>query len=241
MSNPLRLSGIAGLFFVVLSLAASGMNVASPPYDRDGAGLSAWFVANGPRYRIGHFAAGLAFLLFYFPFFAGLCERLREAEGTPALGSRVAWAGALLSPAAGTTAGAALMAAAFLGVRLSPDAAAFAMAANFYALTVSCALGGVTLLGAAWTIIRTLVFRRWLGWTGLGIGLASVAGIGAVIDGDPQGVFTVVRDVAWLGQFLWMAAIAVALLRSLDPISDYRLPNAPAFPSGQPGTPRPSS
>lgn len=217
MSNPWKLSGIAGLLFVLLSFAASGMNVLPPPFDQDGAAVSAWFTANGHRYRSGHFVAGLAFLLFYLPFYAGLCERLREAEGTPALGSRVAWAGALLSPAAGTVAGAFLIAPAYLGPRLSSDVAAFAMAANFYALTVSCALGGVTLLGASWAILRAGAFRRGLGWTGLGIGLASIAGIGAVIEGDPQGIFATVGNMAWLAQFLWMMAAAIAMLLPAKP------------------------
>lgn len=166
VSNPWKLSGIAGLLFVLLSFAASGMNVLPPPFDQDGVAVSAWFAAHGSRYRSGHFVAGLAFLLFYLPFFAGLCERLREAEGVPALGSRVAWAGALLSPAAGSVAGA---------------------------------------------------FRRGLGWTGLGIGLTSITGTGAVIDGDPQGLFATVGAMGWMAQFLWMMAVAIVMILPAKP------------------------
>ena len=80
----------------MLSLVASGMNVQPPSYDQAPAAFVAWFAESSQRFRIGHFIAGIAFLLFYFPFFAGFCERLREAEGTPAIWSRVAWAGAIV-------------------------------------------------------------------------------------------------------------------------------------------------
>jgi hypothetical protein len=83
-------------------------------YDQDKAAFVAWLAENGQSFRLWHFMAGLAFLLFYFPFFAGFCERLQEAEGTPATWSRVTWAGAIISPAAGTTSGASIMGVALL-------------------------------------------------------------------------------------------------------------------------------
>jgi hypothetical protein len=132
-----RVSGIAGLLFVVLSSIAAGMKVQPPSYDQDAAVIATWFAENGPWFRTGHFAAGLAFLLFYFPFFAGFCERLREAEGSPAIWSRVAWAGAIISPAAGTASGAFIMGVALLEDGVSPEVASFAMAANLYACVVS--------------------------------------------------------------------------------------------------------
>ena len=60
-----RISGIAGLLFVVLSLVASGMNVQPPSYDQAPAAFVAWFAESSQRFRIGHFIAGIAFLLFY--------------------------------------------------------------------------------------------------------------------------------------------------------------------------------
>jgi hypothetical protein len=103
-----RISGIAGILFVTLSFVASGINVLPLEYNQDKAVLVTWFAANSEQYRTGHVLAGIAFLLFYFPFFAGLCEKLREAEGTPAIWTRVVWAGAIMSPAAGTLAGGSL-------------------------------------------------------------------------------------------------------------------------------------
>jgi hypothetical protein len=211
--GPWRVSGIAGLLFVVLSLSASVTNVQPPPYNEDPAALAAWFAANGPRYRAGHFMAGIAFLVFYFPFYAGFCERLRQAEGRPAIWSRVAWAGAIMSPAAGTVSGSFIVGAALLGTAVSPEAAALGAAGGFYAYIVSGALSGIVMLAAAMVILRTGVFPRWSGWSGAFIGVIAIVGCAAVVEGDPAGFFAAVNGIAWLLYFLWMAALSLALMR----------------------------
>ena len=211
-----RLSGVAGIAFVALSLFASGLNELPPAYDQDGAALVAWLAQNGRSFRFWHFVAGLAFLLFYFPFFAGLCERLREAEGAPALWSRVAWAGAIISPAAGTISGAFIVGLALLGGRASPEVAIFGAAAQHYALAVSGAYGGVVMLGAAVVILRTGIFWRWLGWAAAAIGVAAIAGTAAIVEADPSGPFASISGFAWLAYFLWMGAVSVAMIRTRE-------------------------
>jgi hypothetical protein len=215
-AKPWRLSGIAGLLFVGLSFVASGMNVQLPVYDQEPEALVSWFAENGRQYRIGHFMAGLAFLLFYFPFFSGLCERLRHAEGAPAVWARVTWAGAIISPAVGTIAGTFIVGAALLGSRVSPDIARFAIASNFYAYVVSGALSGIVMLGAAVVILRTSIFSRWVGWAGAVIGVAAIAGSAAVAENDPVGLFAAINGFAWRAYFLWIAAVSIALIRRVD-------------------------
>ena len=215
-ASPWRISGISGLLFVVLSLVASGMNVQPPSYDQAPAAFVAWFAESSQRFRIGHFIAGIAFLLFYFPFFAGFCERLREAEGTPAIWSRVAWAGAIMSPAAGTTSGSFIVGTALLGGGVSSDAAAFGAAGSFYAYVVSGALSGIVMIGAAVVILRTGVFWRWLGWAGGSIGLAAIIGSAAIVENDPAGLFASINAVAWLAYFLWIVALSIALILARD-------------------------
>ena len=215
-ARPWRISGVAGLLFVVASFAASAINVEPPRYDEDSAAIAAWFAESSQTYRVGHFVAGLAFLLFYVPFFAGLCERLRAAEGTPAIWSRVTWAGAMLSPAAGTTSGAFIVGAALLAETVSPEVARFAIASNFYGFVVSGALSGIAMTGAALVIVRTGVFPRWLGWAGAVISAAAFLGSAAIVESDPAGVFATVNGVAWLAYFLWVAALAVLLVLARD-------------------------
>jgi hypothetical protein len=215
-ARPWRISGIAGLLFVITSFVASAINVSPPTYNQDSTTIAAWFAGNGQRYRIGHLVAGLAFLLFYVPFFAGLCERLRAAEGTPAIWSRVTWGGAILSPAAGTTSGAFIVGAALLGSAVSPDVARFAAASNFYAFVVSGALSGIAMTGATVVILRTGVFPRWLGWAGASIAVAAILGSAAIVENDPAGLFAAVSGFAWLAYFLWIAALAVSLVFAGD-------------------------
>jgi hypothetical protein len=197
-------------------LIASITNVQPPAYDQDQAAFAAWFSENGQRFRTGHFVAGLAFLLFYFPFFAGFCERLRQAEGSPAIWSRVTWAGAIMSPAAGTASGSFIVSAALLGGRVSPEAAAFGAAGSFYAYVVSGALSGVVMVAAAVVILRTRVFSRWLGWAAVLVGSTAILGSAALVENAATGLFATLNGFAWLAYFLWIAVLSIELIRVRD-------------------------
>jgi hypothetical protein len=156
------------------------------------------------------------FLLFYFPFFAGLCERLRQAEGTPAIWSRVAWAGAIISPAAGTTSGAFIVGVALLSRGESPEVAALGTAGSFYAYVVSGAMTGPVMIAAGVVILHAKIFQPWLGWAGALIGSTALVGTLALVEDDPQGVFATINAVAWLAYFLWIGALSIALIRDRD-------------------------
>ena len=90
-ARPWRISGIAGLLFVITSLVASATSIQPPQFNQDAAAIAAWYAENSRPYRVGHFVAGVAFLFFYVPFFAGLCERLREAPSSAPRCSRMPW------------------------------------------------------------------------------------------------------------------------------------------------------
>jgi hypothetical protein len=216
LQSPWKISGIAGILFVALSFIAAGMNKMPPMYNQEISTFVWWFSENGAWYRFGHFLAGLAFLLFYFPFFAGFCEILRKAEGEPSIWTRVTWAGAIMSPAAGTIAGAFIMGIALLNGNASPEVSQLGMAGNFYAYTVSGAYGGIAMIGSGIIILKTGIFKRWLGWTGLGIGSAAIISIGTLVENNPQGLFAVINGFAWLTYFLWIAVLSVELIRMPD-------------------------
>jgi hypothetical protein len=213
LQTPWKISGIAGILFVVLSFLASGINKMPPVYNQEISSFMTWFSENGQWYRFGHFLAGLAFLLFYFPFFAGFCEILKKAEGEPAIWTRVTWAGAIVSPAAGTIAGAFIMGIALLNGNASPEVSQFGMAGNFYAYTVSGAYGGIAMIGSSIIILKTGIFKRWLGWTGLVIGSAAIISIGTLIENNPKGLFATTNGFAWLAYFLWIAVLSIELIR----------------------------
>lgn len=211
---PWRFSGIAGLLFVAISLLASGINILPPSHVQEEAAFVSWHAEHARWFRFGHVLAGFAFVLFYFPFYAGFCEKLREVEGHPAVWTRVTWAGAIMSPAAGTVAGSFVMGMAVLGVQSAVDVWEFAMAANFYAFVVSGAFAGVALVGAAAVMLRAATFARWLGWAALVIGIAAIGSIGALVESDPEGLLAGVSGLAWLLYFLWIAAVSIDLIRT---------------------------
>jgi hypothetical protein len=213
LQTPWKISGIAGILFVAMSFIASGINKMPPLYDKDISTFVSWFSENGEWFRFGHFLAGLAFLLFYFPFYAGFCEVLKKAEGELTIWTRVTWAGAIMSPAAGTIAGAFVMGIALLGGNASPEVSQTGMAANFYAYTVSGAYGGIAMISSSIIILNTGVFKRWLGWAGLVIGPAAIISIGTLIENDPQGLFATINGFAWLAYFLWIAVLSIELIR----------------------------
>lgn len=220
LKAPWKSSGIAGILFVVLSFTASGINNLPPAYDQDNLIFVPWFSENGSWYRFGHFLAGLAFLLFYFPFFAGFCERLRKAEGVPSIWTRVVWAGAIMSPAIGTIAGTFITALALLEGNASPEVSKFGMSANFYAFLVAGAFGGITMTGAAVIILQTGIFSRWLGWAGLFTGAAAIASTWALVENNPKGLFATINGFAWIIYFLWIVAISIELIRISDKSSE---------------------
>lgn len=216
LQSPWKISGIAGILFVALSFLASGINKMPPMYNQEISAFARWFSENGEWYRFGHVLAGLAFLLFYFPFFAGFCEILRKAEGEPSVWTRVTWAGAIMSPAAGTIAGAFIMGTALLDGNASPDVSQFGIAGNFYAYTVSGAYGGIAMVGSSIIILRTGVFKRWLGWTGIAIGSAAIISVGTFIENNPRGFLATINGFAWLAYFLWIAVLSIELIRMPD-------------------------
>lgn len=212
-NTPWHISGIAGILFVSLSFIAVAINTTTPSYNDANATLQLWFPENGQGYRFGHFMAGIAFLLFYFPFYAGLCERLNVAEGKPAIWTRVTWAGAIMSPATGTIAGSFIMALAFIESNATVEIAKFGLAANFYAYVVSGAFGGIVMVGSSIIILRTDVFKRWLGWIGIIVGVAAIISTAALTGNEPQGLFVTLNSIAWLIYFLWIGAVSIELLK----------------------------
>jgi hypothetical protein len=184
-----------------------------PTYNQDISTFAIWFSKNGQLIRFGHCLAALAFLPFYFPFFAGFCEILKKAEGEPAIWTRVTWAGAIMSPAVGTIGGASIMGIALLNGNTSPEVSQFGLASYFYAITVSGVFAGIAMIGAAIIILKTGVFKRWLGWVGLIIGFAAFISIGTLIENDPQGLFATMNGFAWLTYFLWIAVLSIEMIR----------------------------
>lgn len=212
-SKPWKISGIAGILFVALSFMATAFINMPPTYDKDISTFAVWMSENGHGFRFAHCLNALAFLPFYFPFFAGFCEILKKAEGEPTIWTRVTWAGAIISPAIGSIGGASIMGIALLNGNASEEVSQFVLASYFYAITVSGVFAGIAMTGGAIIILRTGVFKRWIGWAGLIIGFAAFISIVTLIENDPQGFFATLNGFVWLTYFLWIAALSIEMIR----------------------------
>jgi hypothetical protein len=105
------------------------------------------------------------------------------------------------------------MGVALLDGNASPEVSQFGMAGYFYAYTVSGAYGGIAMIGSSIIILKTGIFKRWLGWAGLVIGSAAIISIGTFIENNPQGIFATINGLAWLAYFLWISVLSIELIR----------------------------
>jgi hypothetical protein len=214
--NPWRIAGIAGLLFIVLFIVGVAIQGDVPTYDEGGEEIATWFADNSDAYLVGDFLTGMAFILFYFPFLTGLYARLRNAEGDPAVFSRVFLVGGVLFPVAGLAGGISLAGLALLDGDVSPDVAALASATATHGFVASSALIAVLLIGAAVVILRTRAFWTWLGWLAALIALAGIVGSASSIEKDPAGVLTTFGFISGIGFAVFIIATSVGMLRSTE-------------------------
>ena len=152
--------------------------------------------------------------LFLIAFAALLWARLRRAEGEPGWISLASFASALLMVAAGLgdkAAYYAIVSRADTGLDPNVGAALYDTATGFFALFQ--VLAGFFLLVTGLAVLRTDALRRWFGWTGVAIGLASIASAAAPESGAGQLAFPLV--------VLWIVAVSIALIRAQAPAGTF--------------------
>ena len=143
-------------------------------------------------------------------FAAFLWARLRRAEGEPGWISLASFAAALLMVAAGLgdkAAYYAIVSRADTGLDADVGTALYDTVTGFFVLFQ--ALAGFFLFVTGLAVLRTDALRRWLGWSGAAIGLASIASAAAPESGAGQFAFPLV--------VLWIVAVSIALLRARTP------------------------
>lgn len=152
--------------------------------------------------------------LFLITFAAILWARLRRAEGEPGWISLASVAAALLMVAAGLgdkAAYYAIVSRADTGLDPNVGAALYDTATGFFALFQ--VLAGFFLFVTGLAVLRTDALRRWLGWTGVAIGLASIASAAAPEGDAGQLAFPLV--------VLWIVAVSIALIRARTPAGTF--------------------
>lgn len=156
--------------------------------------------------------------LFLIAFAAFLWTRLRRAEGESGWISIASFAAALLMVAAGLgdkAAYYAIVSRADAGLDADVATALYDTVTGFF--TLFQALAGFFLFVTGLAVLQTGALRRWLGWTGTAIGLASIAAAA-----DPE---SSLGQLAFPLVVLWIVAMSIALLRApVSEVASARMP-----------------
>jgi len=210
-----RLALASGIFFVAAQIATLAFNVAfflttHPPMDASPQETARGFAEHATMVSIGTYlyVLHLPFLLF---FLSGLFGVLRRAEGgsgalsVSALGAGIAMVviasmGALISsltPTIGQLGGD--------GATVKAIDAMTPLALALSAFPRAVLLGAVSVV-----LLEGRIAPRWIGWTGLALGVISLVSTGTLL-APALFPFLAVGTLLFL---LWVLALTVALLRS---------------------------
>ena len=138
---------------------------------------------------------------------------LANAEGQPAMWSRVAAWGGLLFAAVVVAGLGGEGIVSFLAKDAGQDVARAGMAFAFFLYSLAGLFVAVFVLSASLVILQKGIFWSWLGRYGLVVAAVNVIGAAAIFD-TPDGPLGVLRTrVAPPALALWIVAAAVAVLR----------------------------
>ncbi len=210
-----RLSGLAGIAFTVLILAALAVQGVLPDADAPVDEIRSFFSDDREQILVGvwlRFLAGFAFVWFL----GTLRSALLRAEGGTGRLSAVAFGSGLVFLAAGMVANVALAGVAFTADRAVDEGVAVALLTMTHFAYVAGGMALAWLLAATFVLVlRTGVFPAVVGWAGAVIGLAALV-CGLVFNGTR----------AELGAHpffvLWVLVVSVLLVRT--PVQDASRP-----------------
>ncbi len=202
-----RLSGLAGVAFAVLILAALAVQGVLPNADAPAGEVRAFFADDRDAILAGvwlRFLAGFAFVWFL----GTLRSALRRAEGGTGRLAAVAFGAGLVFLAAGMISNVALAGVAFTADRSVDEGVAVALLTVTHFGYIAGGMALAWLLAATcFVVLRTGVFPALVGWAGAAIGIAAiVCGL----------AFTGTRAELAAHPFfiVWVLAVSVLLVRT---------------------------
>lgn len=100
------------------------------------------------------------------------------------------------------------------GEELSDPAIATLMRTDAYLFGTALNMANATWIGAGGlAILRSDALPRWLGWLGLGGGVALAVGGLWILEGDPEGALAGIGFLGLLAMVAWMVGVGRAMLR----------------------------
>lgn len=211
-----RSTGCFGLaWFVLFAFGAIFLQSEPPASDQPLDDIRAFFAMGADRYLIGDYIAGLAFVLCFLPFIAGVQSVLGDAEGGPRIASRLVFAGGLTTVVVGGGATSFLDAIALGGAATSLDDSTIRGLLNANAVAIA-AIGpamALTTFAAAVAIWRTSVLWRWLAPLGVLSGLLHLVGALYVVPNDGSEILFLVRFGGLISFSLFVVLTSINLIK----------------------------
>jgi hypothetical protein len=211
-----QLGGISGILMVILFVVGIIVQGDAPQVNDTPEDSLAWFVDNGDQYLVGDFLIAIAVVVFFVPFFVTLRAFLRGAGGAAEQWSTVAMIGAVFFALVGAGASMAMGGVAAGADELSADTVRLAQYVDFYAF------GGLSMalvpffLGVSLIILQGGVLWKWQGWLGLILAVVALIGAASPIEGDPEGVLSLLSFISFIGLGVFILITSAGMLMSKD-------------------------
>ncbi len=217
LDNTWKLGGAAGIAFVVLFFAGIVSQGDAPGYGDNITDVRAFYVDHANQFGVGDFITAFAAVFLFLPFAAGLRAALASADRSDGFWPRVAYAGATFFVVFGGTSSVFMGAAALTELKDIDDSTLrFMVGADTYGFAAAGVALGLMDAATAVVILRTGVFRRWLGFLALVAAVLSVPGGLAVLEHDGHSVISALQLLGLLGSALLVVSLSISMLRRKD-------------------------
>lgn len=213
-----RVGAWSGVLFVGTFAAYAAVVLGAAPAVGDSvADVRAWMADNGSTYMAFMWITGVALVALFLPFATALARLLEEARPDDASLARLVTMGAVGVAVVGTLGNASYSALALgsamdladasVAAFIRVDSFTFLMAINLFQALVAGAAGAA--------ILRSGTLSRALGWSGVSIAALLLIAGSWVFGREFGDFYEAVFLVALSGFALWIAASAIAMLRSV--------------------------
>ena len=219
LSQPARLGGVLGIAFLVLFIVAIIAQGEAPATSDPAAEIREFFVDNRDTYLISDFLIGVALVFLFLPYGICLYMVLSRAEGGAEILSRLFLAGVILTLAIGAAGGIAWGTLALAaGDETVDDSTIKAMMyMGQYSSTGISFTFALTALAGSLVMLMTSAPARWTGYVGLAAFVLNLIGAAWIIDGDEEGVLSILALIGLLMFAIWTLCNSIAMLRSGQP------------------------
>ena len=213
-----RVTGWLGVAYFVLMLILFVLTAGTPFVGDSPSNVREYFTDNDSIVYLSGFVGGLANLGVFLAFASGIRGVLARADRQDAgMWSRFSFAGAVTAVAFGGVGG-AMNVVLSLTAEQASDGTLLVLSALGVAMFTVFGLGAaVFLAGAAFVILKSGVFQRWLAWLGLAGAVLLVVGSLWPFEGDSGAAFGTLGFGGLILFLIWTLVAGIDLVRRTTP------------------------